>query len=187
MTSIAMTGTRGRVPAAEAHPCFRHPLISGYLSWKTASVAEPRIPSTCTGGVCSPQLRQRFSVCPCLAVPFRLGSLYKGKRVHPACWCSWESPAFPVPEFVMWTRPSGRSVWPLRRTPRCTSAAVKATSATSASPTCRSLGAQKVRSPREEGSKWGALEPVGSGCRTYWSVGVGGLCDTGLRVSPSHV
>lgn len=56
---------------------------------------------------------------------------------------------------------AGRSVWPLRRTPRCTSAAVKAISATSASPTCQSLGAQKVRSPWKEGSKWDTLEPGG--------------------------
>lgn len=189
MTSIATTGTRGRVPAAEAHPCFRHPLISGYLSWKTASVAVPKNPSACTGVICSPELRQHFSVCLCLAVPLRLGSRYKGRGftllagVPGTCSVCGEGPRRARVCNVD-SGPSGRSVWPLRRTPRCISAAVKATSATSASPTCRSLGAQKVRSPWEEGSKWGALEPVGSCCRTYWSVGVGGPCDTGLRVSP---
>lgn len=192
MTSIATTGTRGRVPVAEAHPCFCHPLISGYLSWKTASVAVPRIPSPCTGGICSPELRQYFSVCLCLAVPLRLGLLYKGRGftllagVPGSCSVCGEGPRRARACNVD-SGPSGRSVWPLRRTPRCTSAAVKATSATSASPTCRSLGAQKVRSPWEEGSKWGSLEPVGVAARPTGVLEWVGRVTQGSVCPPSHV
>lgn len=110
-----------------------------------------------------------------------------GEVGSPTCWCSRE-PCLPRPGVCnLDSGLAGRSVWPLRRTPRCTSAAVKAISATSASPTCQSLGAQKVRSPWKEGSKWDTLEPGGWWLQAHWRVGVGGLCDTGLHVSPSHV
>lgn len=56
--------------------------------------------------------------------------------------------------------PPGRSVWPPRRTPRCTSAAAKATSAMSASPICLRPGAQKVR-PWEERA-WASPWPSSS-------------------------
>lgn len=106
MTSIATTGTRGRVPVAEAHPCFCHALISGYLSWKTASVAVPRIPSPCTGGICSPELRQYFSVCAWLSL-LDLGC--STREEGSPCLLVFPGAALSVgrgpgePEFVMWT------------------------------------------------------------------------------------
>lgn len=91
------------------------------------------------------------------ACPSQLWVTLQGMWVHPTCSAWGKGPGESCSSCSGSgvcngdSGPSGRSAWPLKRTPRCTSAAVKATSAMSASPTCRSLGAQKVRGLWEEG------------------------------------
>lgn len=156
MTSIATTGTRGVgggthsrccSPVAPLHLC--HLLISGHLLGhcpgsqapvlvfallSSGSISVPACPSQPSRDVGSPYQGYGFTLPAADSEAALPGGRGPGESCGPCPRvCNGDS------------GPSGRSVWPLRRTPRCTSAAAKATSATSASPTCRSLGAQKVR------------------------------------------